>query len=801
MKNSWTQRPRVAGAILGLLLTGAVQAQVSVTTFHNDNARTGQNTQETVLTPANVNSQQFGKLFSVTMDGQVYAQPLYVPGVSIGGSTHNVVYVVTENDSLYAIDGDSGQVLNQVSLIPAGGSAGSFPCSDLTPVVGITGTPVIDPPPGNTIYLITNVNIAGGIAQFLHALDITTLTEKFNGPVEIGGTVAGTGTDGNGSSISFDAKQENQRPGLLLENGHVIIAWGSHCDYQPWHGWLMSYGAGSLAQEAIYNVSPNGTEGGIWMSGGGVATDGNGNIFVVTGNGDWNGTTDFGDSVLKFGSPANDTFPLLDYFTPWNQAMLDANDLDLSSGALVLLPPLPSGQAMLAQQGKYGTIVLLDQSNLGKYCPNQSPACSSSDTNVVQELTGTSQGIWGSPAYWNGSVYFAGNQGPIKAYSFNANGSGKLSTSPTSQTPQTFAFAAPTPVISANGNSNGILWAVDGSSDTSGCGSTNCLGLFAYDATNLATLLYSSNQTANSSSGATVKFASPTVANGKVYVGTQAALLGYGLLSTTPTAATPGFSPTPGTYGSTQTVSLSDSTPGAVIYYTTNGQQPTSGSTQYVSGSPLSISTTTTIQAIAVASGYNNSGIGTATYTISTGGGGTGTPVSVALGGSANLSGIVANGTAVPNGGLDGGGYAYSATLLGTSLTWSGSSFTLGASGASNAVWGKTIALPAGNYSTIKLLGSGVNGAQANQTFVVSYTDGTTSSFTQSMSDWFYPQGNNGESSALTMAYRLNPSGATGSGPCYLYGYAFSLNSAKTVASITLPNNRNAVFLAADLSP
>ncbi len=248
-------------------------------------------------------------------------------------------------------------------------------------------------------------------------------------------------------------------------------------------------------------------------------------------------------------------------------------------------------------------------------------------------------------------------------------------------------------------------------------------------------------------------------------------------------------------------MSISDSTPGAVIYYTTNGTQPGTGSAQYVSGTPLSVSATTTIEAIAVASGYNNSAVQTGTYTISTGGGGGGTPVSVALSGSDNLYGIVANGTAVPGGGIDGGGYAYSAKLLGTSLTWSGSSFTIGASGTSNAVWGKTVALPAGNYSTIKLLGSGVNGGQANQVFVVTYTDGTSSSFTQSMSDWFYPQGNTGETSALTMAYRLNPSGATGSGPCYLYGYAFTLNSAKTVASITLPNNRNVVIVAIDLVP
>jgi hypothetical protein len=264
----------------------------------------------------------------------------------------------------------------------------------------------------------------------------------------------------------------------------------------------------------------------------------------------------------------------------------------------------------------------------------------------------------------------------------------------------------------------------------------------------------------------------------------------------TPTAAAPTFSPAAGTYTSAQTVSLSDSTSGAVIYYTTNGSTPTTSSSKY--SAPVSISATTTIEAIAVASGYNNSAVASATYTISSSGT---TPVSVSLSAADNVYGIVANGSAVPGGGLDGSGYAFSATLLGTSLAWSGSTFTLGAAGTLNAVDNKTIALPAGNYTTLSFLATAVDGNQANQTFVVTYSDGTTSTFTQSISDWGTPQGYTGESTALSMAYRITPTGSTQTGPWYLYGYSIALNSAKTVASITLPATRNVVVLAEDLTP
>jgi len=256
-----TQRAPALVVVLICGISGLLHAQVNVTTYHNDIARTGQNTQETILTPANVNSSQFGKFFSVPVDGAVYAQPLYLSAVSIAGGTHNVLYVVTEHDSVYAIDADFGTVYRQVTLIPAGGntvsSASNLNCGDLVPEVGITGTPVIDPTTG-TLYVVAKSVVSGSIVQYLHALDVATLVEKLNGPVAIQATVSGTGYDSSGGSVIFNATQENQRAALLLENGHVVIGWSAHCDHAPWHGWVMSYNASTLAQEAVFNVSPNG---------------------------------------------------------------------------------------------------------------------------------------------------------------------------------------------------------------------------------------------------------------------------------------------------------------------------------------------------------------------------------------------------------------------------------------------------------------------------------------------------------------------------------------------------------------
>ncbi len=634
------------------IFSAALQAQVNVTTYHNDNARTGQNTQETILTPANVNSSQFGKLFSVSVDGFVYAQPLYLSNVTIAGGTHNVLYVATEHDSLYAIDANSGTIYWQISLIPSGGStvnsSTDLGCGDLVPEVGITGTPVIDPTTG-TIYLVAKSKVNGSLVQYLHAINVGTSAEKFSGPALIQATVPGTASDGNGTTVSFNPHFENQRAGLLLENGHVVIGWSSHCDISPWHGWIMSYSASTLAQEAAFNTSADGSANGVWMSGGGLAADASGNIFFATGNGTWNGTTDYGDSIVKLGPPSGGSFPVLDYFTPYNQSSLAGGDTDVASGGLVLLPSLSSGQQLLTQMGKEGKMYVIDRNNMGKYCVNDNPPCNGSDPNIVQEIPGATAGVWGTPAYWNGSVYWGGGSdggGPdnLKAFSFNANNSGLISTSPTSESAKAFSFSAPSPTISANGNTNGILWGLDDSAFGSTCsGGSNCQVLYAYDATNLANMLYNSSQAANNRDvpGGAVKFATPIVANGKVYVGSQSNVSAYGEISTTPTAATPTFSPAPGDYTSTTNVTLSDSTSGATIHCTTDGTTPTPSSPAC---SNVSISSTATLKAIATANGYNPSAIASGLYTIDSGAPGINygagfTSTGLAFNGSAKLNG------------------------------------------------------------------------------------------------------------------------------------------------------------------
>lgn len=544
MKNPHAARSSFLASVLLLLCSSALFAQVNVTTFHNDNARTGQNTSETILTPANVNSTLFGKLFTAAVDGYVYAQPLYLSKVqNIAGGTHNVLIVATEHDSLYALDADTGTILWQKSFISppkiTSVTSDEVSCGDLVPEIGITSTPVIDQTTG-TIYLVTKTNENGVYRQRLHAIDLLTHAEKFGGPVVISAIVKGQ---------TFDPLRNHNRPGLLLENGHVVIAWASHCDNTPYHGWVMSYKAGvqstdTLTREAVFNGSPNGGLAGIWMSGDGVAADASGNLFFATGNGTYDGLTggDFGDSIVKLSSPANGAFSILDWFTPWNQETLSDADTDLGSGGLLLLPDLPQGSAhqhLLVQMGKEGKIYLVDRdtSDMGGFCAS----CSSIDTNIVQEIPGATTGFWGSPAYWNGSVYWGGGADGggadhIKAFSFNANGSGMLSTSPTSQSTKSFSFSTGAPVISASLNANGILWIIDNSSYGSSC----CQTLYAFDATNLATLLYDSNQALKSrdAAGGAVKFTAPTVVNGKVYIGGQASVTAYGLLSSAPQSTT-----------------------------------------------------------------------------------------------------------------------------------------------------------------------------------------------------------------------------------------------------------------------
>jgi len=613
-------RSKIITISIFLIASMSIRAQVNVTTWHNDLSRTGVNAQETILTTENVNTTDFGKLFALPVDGQVYAQPLFLSGVPIGGGTHNVLYVATEHDSVYSIDADSGTIYAKVSLIPSGGttvnSLSDLNCGDLEPEVGITGTPVIDPA-SNTLYVVAKSKVNGSVVQHLHALSTLTLGENFGSPVEIQASVPGAAPDGNGTSVSFNPMMGNQRPGLALENGHVLIAWGSHCDNKPYHGWLMSYNASTLGQEAVWNASPNGklnatdTDGigaaAIWMSGAAPAVDANGNIFVATGNGHWNGTSDYGDSVVKLGPPGNGTFPVLDYFTPFDQG--GGGDSDVGSGGVVLLPTTSSGAQLLAQQGKKGTIFLLNRNNLGKNCVNLSPACSNSDPQIVQEIVGATPGVWNSPLYWNGHLYWNATQDTngqnnfAYSWSFNAGNSGLISTSPTSHSAQGYGETSAAS-ISSNGATNGILWLM-----------ANDGALWAYDATNLNSVLWTSKSNRDSAGSAT-KFASPTIVNGKVYIGNLNSVVAYGQLNAT--ATTPTFSPGPGTYTGAQSVTISDTTPGATLFYTTNGTTPTTASIKYTG--PVTVSSSETLQAIAVANGLNSSAVGSAAYTISSSG-------------------------------------------------------------------------------------------------------------------------------------------------------------------------------------
>ena len=534
--SSTIPRPLFLAAIAALLAVfapGIAAAQAVVPTYHNNKQRTGNNLLETILTPSNVNSTQFGKLFSKPVDGFVYAQPLYVPNLTIFGKTHNVVFVATMNDSVYAFDADSNSGTNASPLWKASfinpPNVTTVPTSDvnctdlITTQIGIIGTPVIDTAT-NTLYVIVRTKESGAWYQRLHALDITSGGEKFGGPVVIQATVAGTGTGSVNGSISFNAQIQNQRSALLLQNGDLYIAWASHCDYGSYHGWLMAYDKKTLAQEAAWLTTPNGSEGAIWESGSGPAGDKLSNTYFATGNGTFDANTsgsDYSQTIVKLGPVSNATFPVLDYFTPYNGPSLDNGDFDIGSGGVLLLPDQTSGPHvhLLVQGDKVGNIYLVDRDNMGHFN-------SQNNNQIVQYLPAVETGLWNSPAWWNNNVYFGASGDSIKAFSFNT-ATGLLSTTPTSETAKTFAYPGTTPSISANQTTNAILWAINNATYKNSKGAV----LYAYDATNLATELYNSNQNASRDDpGPAVKFTVPTIANGKVYVGTQTQLSVFGLL-------------------------------------------------------------------------------------------------------------------------------------------------------------------------------------------------------------------------------------------------------------------------------
>jgi len=513
-----------------------ISVLTAVVTYHNDNYRSGGNTNETLLTPSNVKVQTFGKRSVFSVQGYVYAQPLYVPGVNISGVLHNVLYVVTEHDQAYAFDVNSGQQLWQANFLASSGnitissvSSGDVSCNDMVPEIGITGTPVIDTSTG-TLYLVTKTKEYNSqtkqttFYQTLHALDITTGADKV-APQRITAQTQGTGDGSSGGILTFDPLKEGQRSALLLQKGQVFIAWSSHCDNNPYHGYIMAYDEATLAQNGVFVTSPNGYRGGFWSSGAGPAADAGGAIYHPTGNGDFtanNGGLDYGDTVLRLAwSSSGKSFSVADYFTPWDQHQLDNNDNDVGSGGVMLLPNQPGTTYphLLLMAGKKGDIYLISRDNMGHWNPN------GNDNQIVQSLPNAVGGVWGAPAFWNDNIYFGGIGDHLKAFAFDPVAQ-LISSSPTSSSPQSFGYPGPTPSVSSNGNTNAIVWIAQDDGYSSGKAI-----LHAYDATNLSKELYNSSQNSSrDSAGLAAKFTVPTVADGLVFVGTLNEVDMYGPL-------------------------------------------------------------------------------------------------------------------------------------------------------------------------------------------------------------------------------------------------------------------------------
>lgn len=568
--------PAALAMLLSVLSLGA--DQTSVVTYHYDSARTGQNRREKFLTPANVTPSQFRQLFSQFVDGQVYAQPLYVSDVVMGvgtpqaGTKHNVVFVATEGDSVFAFDADNNKGPNATFLWHADllrdpaygaapgattvkqGEAGIW-CTDISPQIGITSTPAIDPASGALYIAAKSKEVdASGVAHYvlrLHALDVSSGAEKAGSPVVMGSTtiggpdggytnntaisVPGTGDGSDGTTMRFNALRQNQRVGLLLKNGVLYIASGSHCDTMPFHGWVVAYDARTLALLAAFNTTPNGSDGGVWMEGAGLAADEKGNLFFATGNGTFDTTLDahgfpsqrnFGDSFLKLDAHLN----VSDYFTPFNQHCMAVNDTgcppswlngdeDLGSGGVVLIPdnegPHPH---VLTEVGKAGIVYVVDADQMTTANQHYCPTCTNDQNVIVQELPAgpDSVGCTSVPSVWNGNVYFRGDCDVLRAYSLKNS---QLTTPPLKSTDQ---YPGRT-TISASGDRNGIVWSLNTSS------SNLPAVLNAYDAVNLLPLYSSSSNGSRDNPGSAVPWTSPIDSDGRVYVGTADRLSVYGL--------------------------------------------------------------------------------------------------------------------------------------------------------------------------------------------------------------------------------------------------------------------------------
>ncbi len=940
-------------------------SQVSVLTRSYDNQRTGSNLSETTLNASNVNSTQFGKLFQLQVDDQVYAGMLYVPALTVNGAAHNVIYAATVNNTVYAFDADSAGALLWQRNFNNGGrptvnsevGSNCNPYLDFSGNIGIIGTPVIDPAT-NTMYLVTRTVQNGSTVQTLRAIDITTGNDRAQNPQQV---IQASG---------FDPVIQNQRMSLALSQGVIYIGWASFCDTGSYHGWLMTYDPVSLSQLGTFNTTPNGTEAGIWMSGSAPAFDATGNLYFSTGNGSFDGSSNFGESLLKL---APQTLNRLDFFTPGNWNTLNIGDTDFGSGGALFLP----GTNVVVAGGKEGKIFVLNSSNLGGVVMGDTQILQSFQAVDPTIVSGQSHHIHNGAVAWGGpqgiNLYISGENDDVRAYRFNTS----------TQTFATPAFAAgnfllprgmPGSVmsVSANGvqSGTGVLW-----SATPRLGNANQKVvpgvLTAYNAETLATL-WTSGITPGDDTFNFSKGSPPIVANGKLYLASFSNVVSvYGLttpppasqnlaLNKTATGSTScSSSETPdkafnGSYsggtsdkwcslvtpsflqvdlganfvvnqfvvlhagaggeggslnsnseptfdlnsqayniqvstdgtdfttaadvtGNIQSISTHNIPPTVARFVRLNITTPTRTSdtasriyefqvfgpagassapdyllsaspnslsvTQSASGSstitvnPLngfsgSVSLSTSGVPNGVTASFNPASTsGTSTLTLSTSSTtatGTSTititgvsgslthtttialtvkspnavPVQVNLSPVFNIStGIATDGKSFSTGGLDGNGFAYSGKLLGATQTINGAKFNLGPASALDVVNSKTIVLPAGQFSSLKMLAAGVNGNQASQVFVVTYTDGTTSTFSQSLSDWFRPQNFPGESKAVTMAYRDTSKGKKDNRTFLLYGYSLGLNNSKTVSSITLPGNRNVVVLAITLTP
>ena len=512
----------VTSAAARLTVT-AVRAQQNLLTYKYDNSRSGQNTSETVLTPANVTPATFGLLRRLDVDGKVDAQPLYLGQLTVGGDAHNVVYVVTEHGSAYAFDADTGATLWQVSLIPPGETTSDavFDCGDLVPEIGITATPVIDRSAG-AMYVVAMSKDDSTYHHRLHALDVRTGAELFGGPNEITASYTAPG----GTTTDFDPQYYEERAALLLANGTVYTTWTSHCDTPPYTGWIIAFSATTLERTAVLNVAPNSGGAGpaIWMSGGGPAADSAGNIYLLTGNGvfetalDTAGfpiNQDYGNSFLKLATTGG-TLTVADYFAMTGEVAESNEDADLGSGGAMLLPDLADSTATVRHlavgAGKDGRIYVVDRDSMGHFDPMSD--------KIWQQLDGVLPGgVWSTPAYFNGTVYYGDRNGTLKAF---AIADAMLVAQPSSQTATTFRYPGTLPVVSANGTSNAIVWAHENGDNAV---------LHAYDATDLSIELYNSEQAPDGADefGAGNKFIAPAVIDGKVFVGSQSSVGVFGL--------------------------------------------------------------------------------------------------------------------------------------------------------------------------------------------------------------------------------------------------------------------------------